>query len=159
MKILLASSEALPYSKTGGLADMVGALLRQIPCPRGRTSSRDWSLSPHTPECAIGFPTFVPFDWKFDLPFGPDRISGGVWIREADKGLTIYFIDQPAFFDRAGIYQERGIDYPDNAERYIFFSKCVAHLARYLPWQPEVVHAHDWPAALTSVFVEDQKLR
>jgi starch synthase len=49
--------------------------------------------------------------------------------------LKVYFIDHPGYFDRAGIYQENHISYADNAERYIFFSKCVVHLARYLPWR------------------------
>ncbi len=61
-------------------------------------------------------------------------------------GLTVYFVDHPGFFDRAGIYHENNISYPDNAERFIFFSKCVVHLARYLPWRPDVVHVHDWQA-------------
>ena len=58
--------------------------------------------------------------------------------------MTVYFIEQPDFFDRAGIYLEDNISYADNAERFIFFSKCVVHLARYLPWRPDVVHVHDW---------------
>ncbi len=155
MKILLASSEALPYSKTGGLADMAGALAKFLACA-GHEVGLVTPLYRGTRE---RFPDVCPFDWKFDLPFGPDRVSGGAWIAEPAPNLTVYFIDQPAFFDRNGIYQERGIDYPDNAERFIFFSKCVAHLARYLPWRPELVHAHDWPAALAAVFVADQKLR
>jgi starch synthase len=155
MKILLASSEALPYSKTGGLADMVGALAKFL----ARAGHQVGLVTPLYRGTRERFPDIRAFDWKLDLPFGPDRVAGGVWISEAGPDLTVYFIDQPAFFDRSGIYQERGIDYPDNAERFIFFSKCVAHLARYLPWQPELVHAHDWPAALATVFVADQKLR
>ncbi len=155
MKILLASSEALPYSKTGGLSDMVGALAKFL----ARDGHQVGLVTPLYRGIRERFPEIRPFDWKFDFPFGPDRISGSVWISEAAAGLTVYFIEQPAFFDRSGIYQERGLDYPDNAERYIFFSKCATHLARYLPWKPELVHAHDWPAALAAVFVADQKLR
>ncbi len=153
MRILLASSEALPYAKTGGLADMVGALAKFL----ARAGHQVGLVTPLYAGTREQFPDIKPFDWKFDLPFGPDRISGGVWTREADKGLTVYFIEQPAFFERNGLYQERGVDYPDNAERFIFFSKCVAHLARYLPWQPELVHLHDWQAALAAVFVAEQK--
>ncbi len=49
-------------------------------------------------------------------------------------------MDHPGYFDRAGIYFENNISYADNAERFIFFSKCVVNLARYVPWRPEVVH-------------------
>ncbi|HEX3717073.1 MAG TPA: glycogen synthase GlgA, partial [Verrucomicrobiae bacterium] len=155
MKILLASSEALPYSKTGGLADMVGALAKFL----ARAGHRVGLVTPLYRETRERFPQIQRFEWKFDLAFGSDRIGGGVWIDEPHEGLTVYFIEQAAFFDRSGIYQDRGIDYPDNAERFIYFSKCVAHLARYLPWKPELVHVHDWQAALASVFVADQKLR
>ncbi len=50
------------------------------------------------------------------------------------------------------------MDYPDNAERFIFFSKAVVNLARYLPWRPDVVHVHDWQTALAPVFMLEQKL-
>jgi starch synthase len=155
MKILLASSEALPYSKTGGLADMAGALAKFL----AREGHQIGLVTPLYRGIRERFPDIHPFDWKFDFPLGTDWINGGVWISEAAPGLTVFFIDCPAFFDRSGIYQERGVDYPDNAERFIFFSKCVTHLARFLPWQPEVLHAHDWPAALAPVFVADQKSR
>jgi starch synthase len=155
MKILLASSEALPYSKTGGLADMVGALAKFL----ARAGHKVGLVTPLYRDIRERFPGVRPFDWKFDLPFGAERISGAVWIAETAEGATVYFVDHPGYFDRAGIYQERGIDYPDNAERFIFFSKCVAHLARYLPWQPELVNVHDWQASLAAVLIADQRLR
>ena len=80
-----------------------------------------------------------------------------LWSLEVEKGLTVYFIDQPEFFDRAGIYLENNISYADNAERFIFFSKCVAHLARYLPWRPDMVHVHDWQTALVPALMLHQK--
>ena len=61
------------------------------------------------------------------------------------------------FFDRAGIYLENNISYADNAERFIFFSKCVANLARYLPWKPDMVHVHDWQTALVPALMLHQK--
>src|SRR5207247_111660 len=82
-----------------------------------------------------------------------------VWKLEPRSGLTSYFIDQPQFFNRPGLYGEKGIDYPDNAERFIFFSKSVVNLARYLDWSPEIVHAHDWQAGLVPLFMRHQKTR
>ncbi|HZM03758.1 MAG TPA: glycogen synthase GlgA [Candidatus Saccharimonadales bacterium] len=154
MKILLASSEAVPYSKTGGLADMVGALAKFL----ARAGHQVGLVTPLYRGIAERFPDLHPFDWNLDLPLGFGRIQGSVWTRE-DEQFTVYFIEQKQFFDREGIYQERGIDYPDNAERFIFFSKAVVNLARYLPWQPELVHVHDWPAALVPVLMLDQKVR
>jgi starch synthase len=155
MRILVASSEVLPYSKTGGLADMVGAMVKFL----ARAGHQVGVVTPLYRGLREKFPALQPFDWKLDLPLGTGRVSGGIWTLEPVPGLTIYFIEQKDFFERADLYQERGLDYPDNAERFIFFSKCVTHLARYLPWKPELLHVHDWQSALAALFVLDQKLR
>ncbi len=93
------------------------------------------------------------------MPLGSAQVAGKIWTLQRAAGLTIYFVEQDEFFDRDGLYQKQGADYPDNAERFVFFSKCVVHLARYLPWAPELVHVHDWPSALAAVFARDQKGR
>jgi starch synthase len=155
MNILLAGSEALPYSKTGGLADMVGALAKFL----ARAGHQVRLVTPLYRGIRAQFPDIQPFDWKLDLPLGSSRVQGRVWTRVVDDRLTAYFIEQPQFFDRSDIYQERGRDYPDNAERFIFFSKALVNLARYLPWRPDVVHLHDWHTALAPVFMLEQKLR
>ena len=129
MKILLASSEVHPYSKTGGLADMVGALGKVL----ARAGHEAGIVTPLYRGIREKFPEMRRVDWQFDLPLGGQCATGGLWSLEVEKGLTVYFIDHPGFFGRAGIYQENNVSYPDNAERFIFFSKCVAHLARYLP--------------------------
>jgi starch synthase len=155
MKILVASSEILPYSKTGGLADMVGALAKFL----ARAGHTVGVVTPLYAGLRAKLAGLRPLDWKLELPLGPARVAGEIWTLEPSPGLTIYFIGQKDFFERGDLYQERGFDYPDNAERFIFFSKCVAHLARYLPWRPELVHVHDWPTALVPLLVLDQKLR
>jgi starch synthase len=154
MNILLASSEALPYSKTGGLADMVGALAKFL----ARAGHEVRLVTPLYRGIREQFPDIQPFDWHLDLPLGANRAQGQVWTRLVDENLTAYFIEQPGFFERSELYQDRGMDYPDNAERFIFFSKAVVHLARYLPWRPDLVHVHDWQTALVPVFMHDQNL-
>src|SRR5262249_27589405 len=74
----------------------------------------------------------------------------------ATPGVTVYFVDQPQWYDRASLYNEGGVDYADNSKRFIFFSKCVAHLARFLPWQPELVHVQDWQAGLGPLLILHQ---
>ena len=98
-------------------------------------------------------------DWELDVPLGSGRSQAEVWTLEPSEGLTIYFVRQPQFFDRAGLYQENGLDFRDNPHRFIFYSKCVAQLARYLPWQPELVHVHDWQAGLVPLFILHQKMQ
>lgn len=98
-------------------------------------------------------------DWQIHLPLGSRTITAEVWAVEPTANQTIYFIDQPGFFDRPGLYQVKGADYPDNADRFIFFSKCVVHLARILPFRPDIVHLHDWQTGFVPLFVRHQKLR
>jgi starch synthase len=155
MRILLASSEVLPYSKTGGLADMVGALGKFL----SRAGHKVGVATPLYRGIRERFADLRRFDWKLDLPLGSGRVAGQIWTLEPAAGLTIYFVQQNEFFDGGDLYQNEGVDRPDNAERFIFFSKCAVHLARYLPWAPELLHVHDWQTALAAVFAREQKLR
>jgi len=154
MKILLASSEVHPYSKSGGLADMVGALAKAL----GRAGHQVGIVTPLYRGIRERFPKLTYFPYDLELPLGRSRQRAGVWTVEHSPGVTIYFIDQPQYFDRPALYSENGIDYADNAERFIFFSKSTVHLARYLPWQPEIVHVHDWQTGLVPISMLHQKL-
>jgi starch synthase len=153
MKILLASSEVHPFSKTGGLADMVGALGKAL----SRAGHEVRIVTPLYRGIREQFPKIRRMDWQFDLPLGASHVQAELFSLEIEKGLTVYFIDQPKFYDRAGIYLENDISYVDNAERFIFFSKCVAHLSRYLSWRPDVVHVHDWQTAFVPALILQQQ--
>ena len=154
MKILLASSEVHPYSKTGGLADMVAALAKTLAAGGHRVGL----VTPLYAGIRKRFPKIKKFNGKLDMPLGARHVRAEVWTLAVNVRLTIYFIRQPDFFERAELYQEQGKDYPDNADRFIFFSKCVLHLARILPWQPELVHAHDWQTALVPLLIRHETL-
>lgn len=154
MRLLLATSELHPFSKSGGLADMVGALAKTL-------ASQGHQVGVVTPlyrGIQKKFPDVRKFDWQLDLPLGAKRVQGGVCVVEPADNLTIYFIDQPHFYDRAGLYVGDW-SYEENAERFIFFAKAATNLARYLPWKPELVHVHDWQAALVPLLIQDQAAR
>jgi starch synthase len=153
MKILLASSEVHPFSKTGGLADMVGAFGKAV----ARDGHEARIVTPLYRGIREKFPQIKRVDWKFNLPLGAKWEQAALWSLELEKRLTVYFIDHPKFFDRRGIYFENNISYADNDARFIFFSKCVAHLARYLPWRPDIVHVHDWQTAFVPALMLQQK--
>jgi len=155
MRILQATSELHPYSKTGGLADMTAALAKSL----AREGYQVGVVTPLYRGLRQKYPDLKWFDWHMDLPLGTGRASAEVWVREPAPNLTIYFIRHDGFFERPGIYNERGHDYADNAERFAFFSKAVVHLARYLPWQPEIVHAHDWQTGLVPLFIHHLRER
>jgi starch synthase len=108
-----------------------------------------------------------PFDWVADHLLGTDLWRAKVLIERLDDNRTLYFIDQPTFFDRPNLYGERqvqagvarSVDYADNDRRFIFFCKAVAHLARYLPGKPDILHIHDWQTGLVPLLVRDQASR
>jgi starch synthase len=155
LRLLLASSEVHPYSKSGGLADMVAALGKAL----GRAGHRVGLVTPLHRGIRERFPDLQGFDYHLNLPLGAEWVQAGVWTAQPSEGLTVYFIDQPRFYDRAGLYNENGTDYLDNAHRFLFFSKCVVHLARYLDWQPQIVHVHDWQTGLVPLFIRHQQSR
>ncbi len=153
MKILLASSEVYPFSKTGGLADMVGALGRALV----NAGHEAVIVTPLYRGIRENFPGLRRVDWRFDLPLGQRRVQAALWELVRDGEAKVYFVEHNGYFDRAGIYFENHLSYPDNAERFIFFSKCVAHLARYLPWRADILHVHEWQAAMVPALVRQQR--
>ncbi len=153
MKILLASSEVHPYSKTGGLADMTSALARAL----ARAGHQVGVVTPLYAEVRGNFPQLTRTDIPLQLQVGSQQIQGEVFTLAPCEGLTIYFIGQPNYFERGGLYQENGADYADNAERFIFLSKAVAHLATALPWKPDVVHLNDWQVALVPLLLKHRQ--
>jgi starch synthase len=152
VRILLASSEVYPYSKTGGLGDAVGALGKAL----ARAGHEVMIVTPLHRGVRERFAGLQRIDWNFDLPLGSKRVDASLFALKVITRLNVYFIDKPEYFDRPGIYNDNGGDYGDNAERFIFFSKCVVHLARHLPQKPQVLHVHDWPVALVPMLVQQE---
>jgi starch synthase len=153
MNILLATSEVHPYSKTGGLADMVGALAKTL----ARAGHQARIVTPLYRGIQEQFPEIRREDWWMELPLGARRVQAELFSLAVENNLTVYFIGQQDFYDRRGLYMEDNAPYADNAERFIFFSKCVVHLARYLPWRPDVVHVHDWQTGLVPALILNQQ--
>ncbi|MBL9137688.1 MAG: glycogen/starch synthase, partial [Verrucomicrobiales bacterium] len=111
MRVLIATSELHPYSKTGGLADMVSALAKSLAAAGHQVGvvtplyRSIWSK--HRPE---------RMDWWMDLPMGDRRIQPEIWTLSPATNLTIYFVQAPQYFDRDGIYGDSHAAYPDNTE-------------------------------------------
>jgi starch synthase len=152
MRILLASSELHPYSKTGGLADMVGALAKSL-------ASAGHRVGVVTPLYRSIWSRHVPrrMDWFMDVPVGAARFQPEIWTLEPQPNLTVYFVHAPRYFDREGIYGDSHAAYWDNGERYLGFSRAAVHLARHLPWRPEIVHVHDWQTGLVPLMVRHER--
>jgi starch synthase len=134
---------------------MVGALTRQL--ARGGASVD--VVTPYYRCVAREFPEIRPSGWKFSIPMGERLVEGEFHRFDPQPGLTQWFVAQPAYFDRPGLYNERLHDYPDNAERFLFFTKAALILARHLPEPPWILHAHDWQAAMAPLLVHHERVR
>ncbi len=145
MNILFLTSESVPFIKTGGLADVAGALPKELkkkgvdirvvmPLHKGIDSSYREKMEKITE-------FYVDLDWKHQY--------AGVYQLEWD-GVIYYFIDNLEYFDRDGLY---GFD--DDAERYIFYSKACTLLPKEINFKPDIIHSNDWHTAMVNVFVND----
>src|SRR5690606_27022762 len=116
MKILLASSEVFPYSKTGGLADMVGALGKAL----AQAGHEVGIVTPLYRGVRQKAGELLPAVDPVHVALGTETVSGKIWKLQPQAGLTIFFVDQPDYYDRPALYGEAGVDYPDNAARFVF---------------------------------------
>jgi len=149
MRIVFAASEGVPFSKTGGLADVVGALPRALAAAGHQVSVY---LPLYRQTRLKDAPTVVssitiPFDDRYRFC---SVVSGGEL-----AGVQFYFIDYPPFFDRESPYGTSTGDYPDNAERFALFSRAVLEASKVLG-VPQIFHCHDWQSALIPVLLRTQ---
>jgi starch synthase len=146
MHIAFAASEGVPFSKTGGLADVVGALPRALAALGHQVSvylPRYRQTKLNDPRTIVRSIT-VPFDDRYRFC---SLVSPGL-----QAGVQYYFVDYPAYFDRDALYGTAVGDYPDNAERYALFSRAVIEGAKIIG-APDIFHCHDWQAALIPVLL------
>jgi starch synthase len=156
MRILLASSEVHPFSKTGGLADMVGALGKAL----AAAGHEVVIVTPLYRGIRGRFTELRPTDLHLDVPLGATRVQAGVAELRLGKRLSVWFVDHPGYFDRLALYGENNTDYPDNAQRFVFFAKAVVQLAHLQPGGAfDVVHVHDWQAGLVPALLRHEAHR
>ncbi|HUG92496.1 MAG TPA: glycogen synthase GlgA, partial [Planctomycetaceae bacterium] len=147
MRIVLASPEAVPYAKTGGLADVATALSKAL-AGAGHEVTLVLPFYPRSPAVQAAPP---PLDAgrPIEIPVGGKRQPGRLLQTSlAGTGVRVVMVDQPVYFDRPGLYGENGRDYPDNCERFVFFSRAVIEAVRVLELNPHVIHANDWQTGL-----------
>ncbi|MDL2207098.1 glycogen synthase GlgA [Desulfovibrio sp. OttesenSCG-928-F20] len=147
-RVFFAASEVYPFSKSGGLGDVMGAL----PCALHQAGSNVAVISPFYGRISTG-------NYRIrltisDLPVGYPWAPITCDIYEADyHGVSMYFIDRGEYFDRRYYYNTHKGDYFDNAERFIFFCRAAIALMERLGEPPAIVHAHDWQAALLPAYI------
>jgi len=152
MHIVFAASEAVPFAKTGGLADVAGALPPQLVklghqvtvylpyYPRVRAKIEKAGAEPSYSVRSITIP------FRYYNRFA-GIVNGGI-----HEGVQFYFVDCPELFDRPELYGPAGGDYADNAERFGLFCRAVLEASKLLG-VPDVFHVHDWQAALIPLYL------
>ena len=164
LRILIAASEVVGFAKTGGLADVAGSLPRAL-AGRGH-------------QVAVVMPYYRAV--RFHKTVRPERTGHVIPVPLGNRTLAcrlykstlpksdvpIYFVDAPDYFDRDDTYQGRSLyqqsmpggykaDYPDNAERFIFFSRAVMECIPALGFTPDIIHANDWQTGLVPAFLAE----
>lgn len=162
LKILLAASEVVPFAKTGGLADVAGALPKAL-----RAMGHD---------VRVVMPRYYIVDkekyalqqmeGELGVPMGS---MGELWAAVYEGVLPgtdvpVYFIEYDEFFGRKGLYDDNGFSYPDNDNRFVFFSKAAMQLCKKIGFSPDVIHANDWhtaamPLLLNTRFANDAQFQ
>ncbi|MEM6366536.1 MAG: glycogen/starch synthase, partial [Planctomycetota bacterium] len=158
MNIVYLTTEAVPFAKTGGLADVCGTLPSEV------------AALGH--DCAVIMPAFAsihrtsqtiePTSLSFAIPMGESRVIGcrvlksTLPVRPSDNDdqdgpvqrVPVYFIDQPQYYDRPSLYGDATGDYHDNAERFAFFCRAALVLIEQLRLDVDVLHCNDWQTGL-----------
>jgi starch synthase len=156
LQILFATPEAVPFAKTGGLADVAGALPKSL----------------HALGCEIKL--FIPYyrmvkesglphqylGEEIEVPIGDEKLKADIYLGHLGQDIPVYFIGREEFFDREYLYSTSKGDYFDNAERFIFFSKAILIFCQRMGFSPDIIHHHEWqtgliPAYLKSIYQND----
>lgn len=144
MKILFVASEGLPFSKTGGLADVIEALPKAL-AKQGHEVAVVLPRYRGTKATTIVMPSVT-------VPIGKELRFPAILDGTVLHNVRYFFVDDPPYFDREGIYGESSGDYSDNAARFAEFSRVSLEIAKHI-WLPDVIHCHDWQTALVPVLL------
>jgi len=140
----MVASEAQPFAKTGGLADVVGALPRAL----ARVGHAGDVVIPRYRGIAAGEPAGT-----VTVALGGQVAEASIWT-VVESGVRTVFIDHPPYFDRDYLYGIADRDYADNAERFAFFAQAALEWAAASTRRHDIVHAHDWQAGLVPVLLQ-----
>jgi len=158
LRILMVTSEAVPFAKTGGLADVCGALPKALD-ELGHDVRilmplyREVKISEHRIRRAAALQDTV-------IHLGEEETRIGFRTGKLPESeVKVYFVDQPPLYGRKGLYvdPESGKDFPDNDRRFALLSRAALALCEKLDWTPDIIHCHDWQAALVPLMIRDRE--
>ncbi|MFA5363109.1 MAG: glycogen synthase GlgA [Candidatus Omnitrophota bacterium] len=138
MKIAMCATEVVPFAKTGGLADVAGAL--------------PLALEKLGEEVIVIMPYYKTVKNLKQVKI--EKLKGDVFYSVIGKGIKVYFLDNPAYFDRDNLYSEKAGDYPDNLDRFSYYSRRALDLLKEIKFKADILHCHDWQSALVPVYLK-----
>lgn len=136
MKIAICASEVVPFAKTGGLADVAGAL--------------PLALEELGEEVIIIMPKYkVIEDTKFDM----QRLKNDIFYTTYGKNIKVYFLANEKYYNRDGLYGDKNGDFIDNLERFVYYCRKTIDLLKEINFKADIIHCHDWQSALIPVYL------
>jgi len=142
--VLFLSSEVVPYAKTGGLADVAGALPGAL---KRLGSDARVALPLYRSVRAGGFP-LKPLLARVEVPLGNTHLPAAVWETPNEAGVPVYLVEREDLYERPNLYGTPSGDYYDNLERFSFFCHAVLVMAEAMGFRPDVIHCNDWQTGL-----------
>lgn len=147
LHVAMVASEATPFVKSGGLADVAGSLSTALE----RLGLRVSLIVPCYRSVLQGPFQIEDTGIRFTVPVSDRMEAGSLLCTTLGNAITVYLVQADRYFDREGLYGTADGDYPDNAERFVFFSRAVLESLKAKP--PDILHAHDWQTALSVAFL------
>lgn len=148
--VIIVASEAAPFAKTGGLADVAGSL----PLALKKLGCNPVLFLPYYRQIADGGFKTEQTGLQVTVPIGRREITGEV-LKSSSNGVPVYFIKRDEYYDRTFLYGTPDGDYFDNLERYAFFSRAVLEALKSRSFVPDIIHCNDWQTALIPAYLKD----
>jgi len=153
-QILMVTAEAVPFAKSGGLADAVSALAKEL----DRAGHDVRLLMPRY--YGINRDQLFRFPSPFHLQIADERFETAIYEgRLPDSEVVVYFLDHEELYGRDAIYGAKGEAFADNLRRFTVLSHAALNLGPRLGWEPDIIHAHDWPTALIPMLARRGRAR
>jgi starch synthase len=133
----MCASEVVPFAKTGGLADVAGAL--------------PLSLEDQGQEVIVVMPRYKSIQGS---PFKINKVKEDIAASKIGRNIQVYFIENEKYFNRDNLYMDKNGDYPDNLDRFSYFCRRTLQLLKEIKFKADVIHVHDWQASLVPVYLK-----
>ncbi len=151
MKILHIASEVTPFSKTGGLADVVGSL----PLALQRLGHEVRIITPYYRSVDAAGISIHKGRKNIEIPINGVNKRGGLRVGDL-AGVPVYFIENKEYFSRENLYGADGGEYSDNPERFAFFCRAALDICKRADFRPDIIHCHDWQTALIPLLLRTE---